>query len=105
VKISCRGRRDFIFLLSDLSGLREELLFLPKFPDFKKAVRRRRWPLEFKNICATLGKMGIHQAFKFRLYPNADQRQALARQFGCSRFVYNSFPASGARTAITARWT
>ena len=35
--------------------------------------------------------MGIHQAFKFRLYPNADQRQALARQFGCSRFVYNSF--------------
>ena len=35
--------------------------------------------------------MGIHQAFKFRLYPNADQRQALARQFGCSRFVYNTF--------------
>jgi putative transposase len=35
--------------------------------------------------------MVIHQAFKFRLYPNAEQRQALARQFGCSRFVYNHF--------------
>ncbi|MGD0610820.1 MAG: RNA-guided endonuclease TnpB family protein, partial [Anaerolineales bacterium] len=35
--------------------------------------------------------MVIHQAFKFRLYPNADQRQALSRQFGCSRFVYNFF--------------
>jgi len=47
--------------------------------------------LENKNICAIIGTMGIHQAFKFRLYPNADQRQALARQFGCSRFVYNTF--------------
>jgi putative transposase len=35
--------------------------------------------------------MMIHQAFKFRLYPNTVQRQALARQFGCSRFVYNTF--------------
>ena len=35
--------------------------------------------------------MGIHQAFKFRLYPNAAQRRALARQFGCSRIVYNTF--------------
>ena len=35
--------------------------------------------------------MVIHQAFKFRLYPNAEQRQALAQQFGCSRFVYNHF--------------
>src|SRR5271157_4591670 len=47
--------------------------------------------LENKNICAIIGTMGIHQAFKFRLYPNADQRQALARQFGCSRFIYNTF--------------
>jgi len=35
--------------------------------------------------------MSIYQAFKFRLYPNSDQRQALACQFGCSRFVYNTF--------------
>lgn len=35
--------------------------------------------------------MVIHQALKFRFYPNAAQRQALARQFGRSRFVYTSF--------------
>lgn len=28
-------------------------------------------------------------AIRIRLYPNADQRQSLAKQFGCSRFVYN----------------
>ena len=32
-----------------------------------------------------------HQAFKFRLYPNVEQRIGLARQFGCARFVYNHF--------------
>jgi putative transposase len=35
--------------------------------------------------------MIIHQAYKFRLYPNTEQRQALDRQFGCARFVYNYF--------------
>lgn len=35
--------------------------------------------------------MLIHKAYKFRLYPNAEQREGLARQFGCSRFVYNHF--------------
>ncbi|MFA5874857.1 MAG: IS200/IS605 family element RNA-guided endonuclease TnpB [Anaerolineales bacterium] len=35
--------------------------------------------------------MVVNQAFKFRLYPNAVQCQALACQFGCSRFVYNYF--------------
>jgi len=35
--------------------------------------------------------MIFHQAYKFRLYPNAEQRQALDRQFGCTRFVYNYF--------------
>jgi hypothetical protein len=30
-----------------------------------------------------MGAMIINQAFKFRLYPNAEQRQALDRQFGC----------------------
>jgi putative transposase len=35
--------------------------------------------------------MIIHKAFKFRLYPNAEQRQALDRQFGCARFVFNHF--------------
>lgn len=31
------------------------------------------------------------QAFKFRLYPNVEQRIFLARQFGCARYVYNHF--------------
>jgi putative transposase len=38
-----------------------------------------------------MGAMIINQAFKFRLYPNVEQCQALARQFGCTRFVYNYF--------------
>ncbi len=33
--------------------------------------------------------MNIRKAYKFRLYPNAAQRQALAVQFGHSRFIYN----------------
>jgi putative transposase len=35
--------------------------------------------------------MLVHKAFKFRLYPNGEQRQALERQFGSARFVYNTF--------------
>lgn len=33
----------------------------------------------------------IRQAFKFRIYPNAMQQEALAVQFGQARFVYNHF--------------
>ena len=35
--------------------------------------------------------MLVKRAYKFRLYPNAEQEQALARQCGASRFVYNHF--------------
>jgi putative transposase len=35
--------------------------------------------------------MIIHKAFKFRLYPNLEQRQALERHFGSARFVFNYF--------------
>jgi putative transposase len=35
--------------------------------------------------------MIVNQAFKFRLYPNTEQRQTLDRQFGCARFVFNYF--------------
>jgi len=31
----------------------------------------------------------MNKAFKFRLYPNADQRTLLAKTFGCCRFIYN----------------
>jgi putative transposase len=33
----------------------------------------------------------IHRAYKFRLYPDKAQACALAKHFGCRRFVYNHF--------------
>ena len=33
--------------------------------------------------------MIIRRAYKYRFYPNQEQRQQLAQTFGCSRFVYN----------------
>ena len=35
--------------------------------------------------------MLIRKAYRFRLYPNREQQEDLARQFGCARFVYNYF--------------
>ena len=35
--------------------------------------------------------MLVERAYKFRLYPNPAQERALARHFGCRRFVYNHF--------------
>lgn len=34
-----------------------------------------------------------HKAYKFRLYPNAQQTELLAKTFGCVRFVYNHYLA------------
>ena len=33
----------------------------------------------------------VHQAYKFRIYPNKDQIQVLHQHFGSCRFVYNHF--------------
>ena len=33
----------------------------------------------------------INRTYKFRLYPNREQSELLARHFGCARFVYNYF--------------
>jgi len=35
--------------------------------------------------------MQIQSAYKFRLYPNKEQQEKLAKQFGAARFVYNHF--------------
>lgn len=35
--------------------------------------------------------MNIHRAYKYRIYPNPAQREKLAQQFGCARFVYNAY--------------
>ena len=41
--------------------------------------------------CDILINMKINKAFKFRIYPNSQQKQFLAQSFGCARFVYNRF--------------
>ena len=33
----------------------------------------------------------IHKSYRFRLYPNKEQIELLAKHFGCSRYVYNFF--------------
>ena len=33
----------------------------------------------------------INKTYKFRIYPNAEQEQNLAKHFGCTRYVYNHF--------------
>ena len=35
--------------------------------------------------------MEMRKAFKFRIYPTADQASELAKQFGSARFVYNRY--------------
>lgn len=35
----------------------------------------------------------IRKAFEFRIYPDSEQKDKLAVQFGCSRFVYNHYRA------------
>jgi len=35
----------------------------------------------------------VEKAFKFRLYPNEDQKIQLAKTFGSCRFVYNNYLA------------
>ena len=31
----------------------------------------------------------MEKAFKYRMYPNREQRILLSKTFGCTRFVYN----------------
>ena len=33
----------------------------------------------------------ISRAYKFRIYPNNEQKRKLAQNFGCARFVFNYF--------------
>ena len=35
----------------------------------------------------------MEKAFKYRIYPNREQRILLAKTFGCTRFVYNYYLA------------
>ncbi|NLZ34917.1 MAG: helix-turn-helix domain-containing protein, partial [Clostridiales bacterium] len=33
----------------------------------------------------------MEKAYKFRLYPNTEQKELLSKTFGCVRFVYNYY--------------
>ena len=33
----------------------------------------------------------MYRAYKFRIYPNTEQRIFINKSFGCSRFVYNYY--------------
>ena len=35
--------------------------------------------------------MIIHKAYKFRIYPNNQQKEIIHKTFGCTRFIYNHF--------------
>ncbi len=35
--------------------------------------------------------MMVHKAYKYRIYPNPEQRQLIHQMFGCCRFVFNHF--------------
>lgn len=35
----------------------------------------------------------MEKAFKYRIYPNREQRKLLAKTFGCTRFVFNHYLA------------
>lgn len=35
----------------------------------------------------------MEKAFKYRIYPNKNQRILIAKTFGCCRFVYNTYLA------------
>ena len=35
----------------------------------------------------------MEKAYKYRIYPNREQRILLAKTFGCTRFVYNHYLA------------
>ena len=35
--------------------------------------------------------MTIYKAYKFRIYPNREQKIMIDKTFGCTRFVFNKF--------------
>ena len=37
-----------------------------------------------------IGIMKKNLAYKYRIYPNAEQQVLFAKTFGCTRFVYNT---------------
>ena len=50
----------------------------------------------------------MERGFKYRIYPNASQRDQIARTLGCCRFVYNRAldvkKSAYAKTGKTVSW-
>jgi putative transposase len=38
--------------------------------------------------------MRVNKAYKYRIYPNEEQKEKLNKTFGCVRFVWNKFVES-----------
>ena len=47
----------------------------------------------------------MNKAYKFRIYPNAEQKELLAKTFGCVRFIYNKMLADKIEHFQTAKHT
>ena len=45
----------------------------------------------------------MEYAYKFRIYPTAEQEDLILRTFGCVRFVYNYFHNICQRLALTVK--
>lgn len=39
----------------------------------------------YRKVCYNINM----RAYKYRIYPNNEQKQKIAQHFGCSRFIYN----------------
>ena len=39
--------------------------------------------------------MLINNAYKFRLYPNINQKELISKTLGCNKFIYNYFLNKG----------
>ena len=35
--------------------------------------------------------MSMYKAYKFRIYPNREQKIMIDKTFGCTRFIFNNF--------------
>ena len=40
----------------------------------------------------------IQKSYRFKIFPNNEQKEVLAQWFGCRRFVYNKFAQNSKRT-------
>ncbi|MEV3964873.1 helix-turn-helix domain-containing protein [Nocardia sp. NPDC050193] len=45
-----------------------------------------------------MGVKAVKRAYKYRIYPTSEQKEQLARTFGCVRYVYNGALAERSRS-------